>query len=211
MLKLFYRCQLMYNENDDVSNGVANGTTALFKKVVLKQGRTPHKICYNGYWVYAVNAEDVEYMQLQWTPDSAFQGTFTLAPKSVACRSVMKIESPTGKQEEVDIAISLQQFRVLVNHATTGHKLQGKSVDSLLIRDYASIKNWVYVVLSRVRKLKDLYLMKKLPENETASPDSDMMDMMSRLRDSIMFRGDSETIKPLRLRCSADTEQEPTL
>jgi hypothetical protein len=39
------------------------------------------------------------------------------------------------------------------NNATTGHKLQGSSVDSIFV--HAWIYEWAYVVLSRVRLTKD--------------------------------------------------------
>ena len=49
------------------------------------------------------------------------------------------------------------------NIATTGHKLQGMSKDILIVNDWNyQCVNWVYVVLSRVRTLAGLYLMKPL-------------------------------------------------
>ena len=57
----------------------------------------------------------------------------------------------------------IKQFGVLVNNATTGHKLQGMSKDNIIIVDwFYSVKNWVYVVLSRVRTLSGLHLFKEL-------------------------------------------------
>jgi hypothetical protein len=43
------------------------------------------------------------------------------------------------------------------NNATTGHKLQGSSVDSIFVHAWIYEKNY-YVVLSRVRTHKGLYL-----------------------------------------------------
>ena len=57
------------------------------------------------------------------------------------------------------------QFGVIDNIATTGHKLQGASRDNLVINSWNySCPNWVYVVLSRVRKLKGLVLNVLLDE-----------------------------------------------
>jgi hypothetical protein len=42
-------------------------------------------------------------------------------------------------------------------NATTGHKLQGSSVDSIFVHAWIYEK-WAYVVLSRVRTHKGLYL-----------------------------------------------------
>ena len=48
-------------------------------------------------------------------------------------------------------------------NATTGHKLQGMSKDKLIIVSWSFIPNWIYVVLSRVRTLKGLFLLRPLP------------------------------------------------
>ena len=45
------------------------------------------------------------------------------------------------------------------NISTTGHKLQGKTLDHLVINSFAyRCTHWVYVVLSRVRQLNNLIL-----------------------------------------------------
>jgi hypothetical protein len=49
------------------------------------------------------------------------------------------------------------QLPVVSNNATTGHKLQGSSVDSIFVHAWI-YENWAYVVLSRVRTHKGLYL-----------------------------------------------------
>ena len=41
-------------------------------------------------------------------------------------------------------------FPIIGNFATTGHKLQGKTITNLVIAEWRDIENWVYVVLSRV-------------------------------------------------------------
>jgi hypothetical protein len=76
LLCLFDGCHLMGIENEDVENGIANGTTCIFKKAYLKHGATLQPIELNGYLVNSVSVEDVE-------------------------------------------------FSIVLNHATTGHKLQG--------------------------------------------------------------------------------------
>ena len=82
--------------------------------------------------------------------------------------------------------IELTQFPVVGNFATTGHKLQGKSLDALLIAEWSKVKNWAYVVLSRVRTLAGLYLENPIPDDIDFSPHSDYLDMMVRLRETIL-------------------------
>ena len=49
------------------------------------------------------------------------------------------------------------------NIAATGHKLQGTSKDSLIIGSWNyTFENWIYVVLSRERTLKGLFLCEKM-------------------------------------------------
>ena len=56
--------------------------------------------------------------------------------------------------------ISLTQFPVVCANARTVHKLQGRSITDLVISAWDWSGNWAYVVLSRVRRLKGLYLRK---------------------------------------------------
>ena len=56
----------------------------------------------------------------------------------------------------------MTQFSMNINHATTGHKLQGKSLDELFVSSWTYTRNWPYVLLSRVRFLKGLFLRIKL-------------------------------------------------
>ena len=53
-------------------------------------------------------------------------------------------------------------FPLKSNSCTTGHKLQGCTVDSILVNDWFYGANWPYVVLSRVKTLDGLYLRQKL-------------------------------------------------
>ena len=67
-----------------------------------------------------------------------------------------------------------QQFPCVLNHATTGHKLQGKTVTNIYVCNWNYTSNWVYVVLSRVKQRKGLFLRTKLDSNTTryAKPNS---------------------------------------
>jgi hypothetical protein len=77
-----------------------------------------------------------------------------------------------------------------VNHATTGHKLQGKTVKSLVIAEWSKVENWAYVVLSRVKTLSGLFLM--IPEDINFGPAEDYLDMMRSLRQRILATPDQE-------------------
>ena len=60
--------------------------------------------------------------------------------------------------------------------STTGHKLQGKTLDNLLINSWAyRCTHWVYVVLSRVRTLQSLVLNAKLDEHRDYSAKDELL------------------------------------
>jgi hypothetical protein len=75
---------------------------------------------------------------------------------------------------------------VIVNHATTGHKLQGKIVESLVIAEWSRVKNWNYVVFSRVKRLSGLFLMEPIPEDINFLHASNYLEMMADLRKMIL-------------------------
>jgi hypothetical protein len=82
--------------------------------------------------------------------------------------------------------ICLHQFPIVLNHATTGHKLQGKSLDQLVVAQWSKTKNWAYVVLSRVRSLGGLFLMEPIPDKIDFKPSDDYIYMMDDLRKTIL-------------------------
>ena len=87
-------------------------------------------------------------------------------------------------------------FLVVLNHATTGHKLQGKSLDALVIAQWSKTKNWAYVVISRVRTLAGLFLTHPIPDDIDFMPSSDYLEMMENLRNTILATADQvETLK----------------
>ena len=76
----------------------------------------------------------------------------------------------------------VEQFPILVNVATTGHKLQGMSKDIMVVSDWMySCTNWVYVVLSRVRTLAGLYLQKPIDAKRYYKADIPLIEEERRL------------------------------
>jgi hypothetical protein len=68
----------------------------------------------------------------------------------------------TDDDKRMYISMKMNQFSMNINHATTGHKLQGKSLNQLFISSWSYQRNWPYVLLSRVRTLNGLFLRHKL-------------------------------------------------
>jgi len=107
-----------------------------------------------------------------------------------------------GIHKSIEAYVHIWQFAMSINNATTGHKLQGKTVEELIVAEWApaNIKNWIYVVLSRVKELKNLYLLQKLP-NDTpdTAPDSQLIQMMTNLRRHLV-PSDAQFVSRLRQR-----------
>jgi hypothetical protein len=154
--------------NTDVKKGQANGTQATFQKVVLKPGEATRQILLDGTIpVMAVRASQVSHVVLQHSNDRIQPRTFSLKPKKYSLKA--KILKPRalqvgGIQHEV-LQMKATQIPVLINNATTGHKLQGSGVDSLFVHNWSYVTNWVYVMLSRVRTRAGLFCRKELSKD----------------------------------------------
>jgi hypothetical protein len=72
-------------------------------------------------------------------------------------------------------------YSVVIIHGTTGNKLQGESMDALVIAEWSKVKNWACVVLSSVRSLAGLFLIKPIPTYIDFEPAGDYVDMMIKL------------------------------
>ena len=79
----------------------------------------------------------------------------------------------------------MTQIPVNLNDATTGHKLQGSSKDHIIITAWptaGNFKNWEYTVLSRVRSLKGLYLLKPIDEEKSFKPSEELKAYLKRAK-----------------------------
>jgi hypothetical protein len=88
-----------------------------------------------------------------------------------------------------------------VNHATPGHKLQGKTLKSFLIADWSSLENWNYVVFFCVKTLRGLFLMKPILENIDFLPASNYLEMMENLRNMIIATPEQVLDLKAKLNC----------
>jgi hypothetical protein len=130
--------------------------------------------------------DNVEYIKVEWQDCDAFVGKFRLKPETAAFKVKYPISELGQNSSVVQAQIALQHLLVIVNHATTGHKLQGKTVKSLVIAEWSKVKNWAYVVLSQVKAIGGLFLMKPIPEDIDLLPPKEYLDVMVNLRSTIL-------------------------
>jgi len=184
LLKLYNGIEIMLTNNDDVANGIANGTICKVKKIVLKEENADKilKKRMDGYYVNVIDAHFVKYIQVQLP---GYNGkTHDIYPDSntADCQFPMTLFPGISKECREKVKISMTQFPVLVNHATTVHKLQGQSKDRLFVSEWSYKQNWVYVALSRVRTLQGLYFLKPIDWYKDFSPNPKLTTMIKYLR-----------------------------
>jgi hypothetical protein len=170
VLKLYNNCEVMLTENIDVLNGLANGTRATIQTVALKQS---HNCFYvdvgNNVVVKGIYASSVEYVILKHINSTHCTQTFKIHPKSATFKAnipyPIDIVSSNSKLKSEQFDMRAFQLPIIVNNATTGHKLQGTGVDKLFVHGWHYRRNWPYVVLSRVRQRNGLFLRHKINNN----------------------------------------------
>ena len=148
-LKLYVGAPVMLTENDDVKNGIANGTTGKIKEVFLNPGSkekiVPMQI--DGYNVNSIDASHVNVIAIEIVLGNGTTKDYFMKPSELKVRALMPIKTYMDV-EYFDVEISGTQFTFLMNHATTIHKLQEKSLKKLYVVNWSYSQNWVYVALS---------------------------------------------------------------
>ena len=91
-----------------------------------------------------------------------------------------------------------KQLPLLINNATTGHKLQGSGVDTLFVHSWSNVTNWVYVMLSRVKTHKGLFCRQELGKDlrRFAVPEGlrKMLNKFERLRPTYWSQDEYEEL-----------------
>ena len=88
------------------------------------------------------------------------KNSFELKPNTRTCN--FKVTPHDDASCPLKMSAKFSQIPVNSSDAITGHKLQGLTKDSLVVYEWDSDTCWIYVVLSRVRTLKGLYLIRPI-------------------------------------------------
>ena len=150
LLKLYKGCQLMLVFNNNVRHGEANGTTLTLIIVCLKPNVIPIQIIIGKLPVKAVYSSQVVSIVLKHNNPKIIPNTFQLEP--IELHITARILKPKLLQMKEDdremVKMKATQLPVISNQATTGHKMQGASINQLFARNWNYTTNWPYVVLS---------------------------------------------------------------
>ncbi len=104
--------------------------------------------CVDGYYVNIVLATDVAHLVCQHANnDDTFivdMEQDTKVHTKVSFNDMCGLHLPFMLKPSF-VSMSVSQFLVLVNHACTGHKLQGQTKQYLVVSSWFYTKNWPYL------------------------------------------------------------------
>jgi hypothetical protein len=186
MLKLYYGCPLMLVQNKNVPKGQANGSRVFLQKINLKPYQVPiHCKLKCGTTVRVYTANQVKSLTVEQESDKILPKSFDVVPTKM-----LKFNAKMRLHEGKKVRMKMQgtQVPVVSNSATTGHKLQGYTAKEILINDWQWTQNWAYVVLSRVTKMKGLFLRKPLTKDLSKyAMNSYMVEMIRDFKERLLI------------------------
>ncbi len=120
-----------------------------------------------------------------------------LAKEMISCRFKLEpeqflpevsIKHHNASSKKVTFRCKMKQISANSNDSTTSHKLQGMSKDAIIVSSWPTgglavmFKNWEDVVLSRVRTLSGLYLVKPIDMDKSFHPSPQLTSYMEKTR-----------------------------
>ena len=152
LLKLYKGCQLILVFNNNVRNGEANRTTVTLIRVCLKPNIVPIQIIIGKLPVKAICASQVVSIVLKHNNPKIIPNMFQLEPIEFHITArILKPKLLQMKEDECKVVkMKATQLPVISNQATTGHKLQGASINQLFVNNWNYTTNWPYIVLSQL-------------------------------------------------------------
>ena len=180
----------MMRINQNVKKGVANGTTATLRDVILAENAEVRITSVSNQHVFAVFADEVECLIFEhnlkgWKTDktsfpSLPAGCFPLT------HNTKTTTVPLGMYDE-KLTVKTTLFPCELATVLTGHKMQGQTLQSIVLGNllgkhkYGST-GWIYVILSRVTTISGLHVMTRLEEEpKKYRSRKDVKDEMKRL------------------------------
>ena len=131
----------------------------LFERIKLKRGyQDVFKINIDGYYIYCVEAKDVEYLELKLESGKLIKLEATKMTADVQFPDTVDGFEINHRTPRTTHKFKLLQFPAITCNAITVHKLQGRSLDCIVASDWYYGPNWIYVLLSRLRTSAGLYV-----------------------------------------------------
>ena len=191
MLKLHTGCPLFINDNINVENKIANGSMATFRNVKLKNGiEDCFIINMNGLYVRCVEAKNVAFVEVMLEGESSENNIRRIEISKTTAKAMFPDAEDIATNSTRNFVrrqkqIQLSQFPLNMADARTVHKLQGKTLENLLVSNWSCTTNWVCVVLSRVRTSNGLFLRIPLDHNKLNT--NDTIDLRRKTNSFLQF------------------------
>ena len=159
-LLLYKNCPITLTSNDYMTHHAGKGSPCTLKHVKLKQNSAPRQQLYNGKYVQTVSVNDIEYITIS---KENSRKTFNITPVHKTCKITVDLKLPGFTPFVLSDKTKIKQFEISSGLSSTCHKLQGLTKEAIIILDWTyNVPNWIYVVLSRVKTMKGLFLMKPI-------------------------------------------------
>ena len=171
--------------NFNVANNESNGTQGICNGMALKSGCSTHTRRINGMTVKCLYAVEVEHVLWEVKDEDSTTVVTKFKPfnsTSVKAKYPMPEMLGVDSHQKLEIKLKATQIPLISNNATTGHKLQSSSLDTLYIPSWSFDLNWPYVMISRVCTLNGLFLGKPLDRNKDFLYPESLLRMERRFR-----------------------------
>ena len=169
----------MMNTNARIEEELANGTPCRGLYIKLKKGCKFVRENWDGYLVNTVFANQVEYIMCMHEGKNAKY--FIVKPETKTCKIKMRLWNNTVLDK-----IKVTYLPINLSISTTGHKLQGKTLNNLVVNSWGyRCPHWVYVVLSRVKTLNSLILNVKLDQNRDYSANIELLRWEKNMKEDL--------------------------
>ena len=178
VLKIYIGMPIMFLDNTHLNLGIANGTTGIIECIYLKNNHSISWEDWNGYKVNTINVQDIIGVLIKINLHNDQVQKVLVKPRTMQITIALNIIPTTDNNTDnitatlkpkQNLTMQIKQLPFISNIATTGHKLQSASKDMLIVYKWPILNNsegkhasWIYVILSRVRTRKGLYLMEPL-------------------------------------------------
>ena len=187
MLKMYTGQPIMINDNIDVSKCIANGAEGRFLGIVFKPGvelENLEIISIDGYRIYCASAHQIRAIRIQMM-DGLNPGIIDLEvkPFTVKCQVPTDMsENRSNSTPRATFTLKMNQFPINIANCRTVHKLQGRTINNLVISSWCMTPGWPYVALSRIRTRLGIFLRKPLPIIRKPGLHPDIRKMMRKFR-----------------------------
>lgn len=181
----------MMGTNVDVTRGIANETVAkLYDIILAPDAQIRIANVENGNQCHAVYATEVTSTIFKHSSPLQREVT-SFATLPVSCFPITSISQSVKCKLGANgssFKVKVTQFPCVSALVLTGHKIQGRTLDAVILGALSRIhktgrSGWIYVILSRVRTLNGLFLLILLEADlKKYKPRTDVMTEMNRLR-----------------------------